>query len=40
MVYACVNINGNSWKFGGPVDGTPGCDPGHDDLILKVVTAS
>lgn len=36
-VYACVNINGNSWKFGGPVDGTPDCDPGHDGLILKVV---
>jgi hypothetical protein len=36
-VYACVNLNGNSWKFGGPVDGTPECDPGHDGRIIKVV---
>jgi Collagen triple helix repeat (20 copies) len=39
MVYACVNLNGNSWKFGGPVDGTPECDPGHDGRIIKVVIA-
>jgi Collagen triple helix repeat (20 copies) len=37
LVYACVNTNGNSWKFGGPVDGTPECDPGHEGRILKVV---
>lgn len=36
-VYACVNTNGNSWKYGGPVDGTPECDPGHEGRILKVV---
>jgi collagen triple helix repeat protein len=40
MVYACVNDNGNSWKFGGPVDGTPDCDPGHDGLILKLVVVT
>jgi Collagen triple helix repeat (20 copies) len=39
MVYACVNTNGNSWKYGGPVDGTPECDPGHEGRILKVVIA-
>ena len=37
MVYACVNTNGNSWKYGGPVDGTPECDPGHEGRIIKVV---
>jgi hypothetical protein len=37
LVYACVNLMGNSWKFGGPVDGTPECDPGHEGRILKVV---
>ena len=36
-VYACVNDNGNSWKWGGPVDGSPDCNPGHDDQVLKVV---
>jgi hypothetical protein len=37
-VYACVNDNGNSWKWGGPVDGSsPDCDPGHDDQVIKVV---
>jgi hypothetical protein len=36
-VYACVNDNGNSWKWGGPVDGSPSCNPGHDDQVIKVV---
>jgi hypothetical protein len=36
-VYACVNDNGNSWKWGGPVDGSPNCNPGHDDQVIKVV---
>jgi hypothetical protein len=36
-VYACVNDQGNSWKWGGPVDGSPDCNPGHDDQVIKVV---
>ncbi|HEY7019395.1 MAG TPA: hypothetical protein VH297_13090 [Gaiellaceae bacterium] len=36
-VYACVNANGGSWKWGGSVDGDPDCNAGHDDQILKVV---
>jgi hypothetical protein len=39
-VYACVNDNGASWKWGGDVDGSPDCDPGHSDRILKVVVDS
>ena len=37
LVYACVNDHGNSWKWGGFVDGKPDCDPGHSGIILKVV---
>jgi Collagen triple helix repeat (20 copies) len=36
LFYLCINANGTPDKFGGFVDGTPDCDPGHDDLILKV----
>lgn len=37
LTYACVNAMGQSWKWGGFVDGTPDCDPGHDGFILKIV---
>lgn len=37
LFYLCINANGTPVKFGGPVDGTPDCDPGHDGLILRVV---
>lgn len=35
--YLCINANGTPVKFGGLVDGTPDCDPGHSGIILKVV---
>jgi len=37
LFYLCINANGTPVKFGGIVDGTPDCDPGHDGIILKVV---
>jgi Collagen triple helix repeat (20 copies) len=36
LFYLCINANGTPVKFGGFVDGTPDCDPGHDGIILKV----
>jgi len=37
LFYLCINDKGTPVKFGGYVDGTPDCDPGHDGIILKVV---
>jgi Collagen triple helix repeat (20 copies) len=36
LFYLCINADGTPVKFGGFVDGTPDCDPGHDGIILKV----
>jgi Collagen triple helix repeat (20 copies) len=36
LFYLCINDKGTPVKFGGFVDGTPDCDPGHDGIILKV----